>query len=181
MALALASRYARALADVVLDPSAGMEPRAAAAELRKFDELLSDTPQLQNALLSPAITPARKRHVVGRICEILGTPRVIRNFLFVVISHRRIALLDEIRRAFQSLLDDRLGMAEAAVASARELSAEQREAVGAQLSRLTGKKVRCVFSVEEPLLGGLAARIGSTVYDGSVRGQLARLRRSLME
>jgi len=181
MALALASRYARALADVVLDPFTGVEPQTAAAELRKFDELLSGTPQLRTALLSPAIAPARKRDVVGRVCEMLGSPRVIRNFIFVVINHRRIGLLSEIGEAFQALLDERLGMVEAAVASSRELAAEHREAVASQLSRLTGKKVRCNFSVEEPLIGGLTARIGSTIYDGSVRGQLARLRRSLME
>lgn len=158
-----------------------MDPQSAASELRKFEELLAGSPQLRSALLSPAIAPARKRDVVGRLCETLGTPRIIRNFLFVVISHRRISLLGEIRQAFQSLLDERLGMVEASVRSARELTAGQRDALVAQLSRLTGKKVRCNFSIEEPLIGGLTARIGSTIYDGSVRGQLARLRRSLVE
>jgi len=181
MALAIASRYARALADVVLDPSAGTDPQAACGGLATFAELLAGSAELRSALHSPAVAPARKRDVVSRICEVVGAPTVIRNFLFVVINHRRLDLLDEIRRAFQVLLDEHLGMVQARVASARELTAEQRDAVAAQLSRLTGRKVRCDYRVEPALVGGLTARIGSTIYDGSVRGQLARLRRSLMD
>jgi F-type H+-transporting ATPase subunit delta len=181
MALALASRYARALADLVLDPSAGMDPQAAVNELHRFESAFSSAPLLRNVMLSPAVSPARKRAVIARLAEMLGTSRLIRNFLYVVINHRRTSILPEIREALQALLDERLGMVEAGVASARELTEEQRSIVSAQLARLTGKKVRCRFSVKEPLLGGVTARIGSTIYDGSVRGQLARLRQILMD
>ncbi len=167
--------------DVVTNPSAGVDPQAAAAELQEFDTLLSGAPPLRNALLSPAVTPARKRAVVGRLAGAMGTSRTVRNFVMVVVNHRRTEMLPEIRQAFQTLLDERLGLVEAAVSSARELTPEQREAVAGRLSRLTGRKVRCRFAVEDGLIGGLTARIGSTIYDGSVRGQLARLRRSLVE
>lgn len=181
MALALASRYARALADLVLDPSAGMDPREAMTELQAFEMAVAGAPDLRSVLLSPAVSPGRKRTLIERLSGMLGTSPLLRNFLCVVINHRRITLLHEIREALQMLLDERLGLARADVGSARELTGEQRSSVEAQLARLTGKRVRCRFSVEESLLGGVTARIGSTIYDGSVRGQLERLRRRLVE
>jgi len=73
------------------------------------------------------------------------------------------------------IIDERLGYARAEVASARELTETQRTALNAQLERLTGKRIRMRFQVDESLIGGVVARIGSTVYDGSLRGQLASL------
>jgi F-type H+-transporting ATPase subunit delta len=90
-------------------------------------------------------------------------------------------MLGEIRQAFRAVVDERMGAVEAGVASARELTGEQGDRVTARLSRLTGKRVRCKFSVDESLIGGMVARIGSTIYDGSVRGQLEALRRRLTE
>jgi F-type H+-transporting ATPase subunit delta len=107
--------------------------------------------------------------------------RLVRNFLYVVIDHRRTPLLGEIRDAFQAVVDERLGVRRAEVVSARELDDLERERVSAQLSRLTGKRVLCRFALDTRLIGGLTARIGSTIYDGSVRGQLEVLRRRLAE
>jgi F-type H+-transporting ATPase subunit delta len=181
MALAVASRYARALADLVLDPSRRMDPQAVIGELEVFENALSVSKELRNVMLSPAVTPPRKRAVIERLAEVAGTSRLVRNFLYVVIGHRRVALLPEIRRAFQSAVDQRLGVVEAQIISARDLVEDHRTAVCDQLVRMTHKKVRCRFSVDENLIGGVMARIGSTIYDGSVRGQLDVLRRKLME
>jgi len=90
-------------------------------------------------------------------------------------------MLAEIREAFQALIDERTGAAEAEVKAARELAPAERESIALSLGRMTGKRVRCKFSVEESLIGGLLTRIGSTIYDGSVRGQLGALGRRLAE
>lgn len=181
MALAVAARYARALADLALAPASGLEPQAVVRQMKAFEEELAHLADLRNMLLSPAVQPPRKRAVVKRISEMLGVSRLVTNFLCLVIDRRRIAILPEIREAFQAILDERLGLAAAEVVSALELTGEQRDAIAAQLARMTGKDVRCSFSVDGALLGGAVARVGSTVYDGSVRGQLEGLRRRLVE
>lgn len=176
---ALASRYASALVDVVTDPKLGVDPHLVLRELRGFEEVFAGSAELRNALTSPSVPPARKRAVVGRIGEKLGVSRIARNFLFVLTDHRRIATLAEVLEAFDLLLDERLGFSRAEVSSARELDQRQRDAVSLQLERITGKKVRMRFAVDRELVGGLVARIGSTVYDGSVRGQLQTLGKRL--
>jgi len=181
MALAVASRYARALADLVLDPAGGLPPERAIAELAAFEQLVGGSGDLRNVLLSPAVSPARKRAVVARLAGQLETSRLVRNFLYVIMDHRRTAMLAEIGEAFQSLIDERTGAAEADVTAARELTPAERESVAMRLGSMTGKRVRCKFSVEESLIGGLLTRIGSTIYDGSVRGQLGALGRRLAE
>lgn len=176
---ALASRYANALVDVVTDPKLGVDPHLVLSELRGFEEVFAGSAELRNALTSPSVPPARKRAVVGRIGEKLGISRIARNFLFVLTDHRRIATLAEVLEAFDLLLDERLGFSRAEVSSARELDQRQRDAVSLQLERITGKKVRMRFAVDREFVGGLVARIGSTVYDGSVRGQLQALGKRL--
>ncbi|MCU1232349.1 MAG: synthase delta subunit [Candidatus Solibacter sp.] len=176
---AVATRYAKALADVVSPAASAIRPENALAELRAFEGVLSESVELKNALTSPAVPVARKRAVVGRIGDQLGVSRIVRNFLFVLIDHRRIASLTEILHSFESVIDERLGFARADVSSARELSEAQRTALNAQLTQLTGKQIRTRFAVDEALIGGIVARIGSTVYDGSVRGQLQTLGRRL--
>jgi F-type H+-transporting ATPase subunit delta len=116
---------------------------------------------------------------VERVAGVLGLSRITRNFLFVLVDHRRIASLATIIHSFELIVDERLGFARAEVASAGEMNDEQRAALNAQLERLTGKRVRTRYAVDGALIGGAVARIGSTVYDGSVRGELESLKRRL--
>jgi len=176
---ALASRYASALVDVATGPKSGLDPKQVLQELRSFEQVCASSAELRNALSTPSVPPARKRAVIGAIGGKLGISRIARNFLFVLSDHRRMALLPEILEAFDLLLDERLGFVRAEISSARDLDQRQREAVSHELERLTGKKVRPRFAVDRELLGGLVARIGSTVYDGSVRGQLQALGKRL--
>jgi F-type H+-transporting ATPase subunit delta len=162
-----------------MDPASRVDPQKLLRELRSFEATFESSSELRNALISPAVPPARKRAVAGRIGEMLGVSRTARNFLFVLSDHRRIAMLPEMLEAFELLLDERLGFIRAEVSSAQELDQPHRDAVARELERLTGKKVRMRFAVDGSLLGGLVARIGSTVYDGSVRGQLAALGKCL--
>ena len=176
---AVNTRYANALADVVTAGGSPISPPDAVSELRAFEAALAASTELQNALVTPAVPAGRKRAVVGRIAEILKLSRISRNFLYVLIDHRRIAALSGIIDSFELIVDERLGFARAEVAAAREMTEPQRAALTSVLERLTGRRIRSRFAVDESLIGGVVARIGSTVYDGSVRGQLASLGRRL--
>jgi len=177
---AAATRYANALADVVTAAGSALPPPNAVAELRAFESALR-SPALRNALITPAVPPARKRAVISRVADVLGLSRITRNLLFVLTDHRRIAALSDVVSAFEQILDERLGFARAQVASAREMGEKQRAALTAALEKTSGKRIRAQFAVDPSLIGGVVARIGSTVYDGSVRGRLERLREALTE
>jgi F-type H+-transporting ATPase subunit delta len=176
---AVATRYANALADVVTSGASATGAEAVLAELRAFQSTLSTSAELQNALTSPAVPPSRKRAVVAKLGDILKLSRVTRNLLFVLIDHRRLASLTDIIQSFETVADERLGFARAEISSARELSEPQRSKLNSQLEQLTGKRIRARYATDESLIGGVVARIGSTVYDGSVRGQLETLGRRL--
>jgi F-type H+-transporting ATPase subunit delta len=181
MSQAVASRYARAMADLVFDPARGLDPETVAGELAAFEQALAGSVELRNALLSPAVRPPLKRAVVARLAGEARLSRLVTNLIYVLIDHRRTALLAEILQAFRAIIDERAGAVEARVWAARELTSGQRGQVATRLGLLTGKKVRCKFAVDDNIIGGMLARIGSTVYDGSVRGQLEALRRTLTE
>jgi F-type H+-transporting ATPase subunit delta len=176
---ALATRYANALADVVTTGAPGLNAETVASELHSFEAVLRASAELREVLTSPAVPPGRKRVVVGKIVDRLMLARITRNFLFVLIDHRRILLLSEIIHSFEIVSDERLGFARADVTSARELAEHQRKLLSLQLERITGKRIRARYSVDDALIGGVVARIGSTVYDGSVRGQLDSLGKRL--
>ena len=173
----VATRYGRALADVVV--SANIDGSVVLKALRQVEELIEGSAELRGALQSPAVSPARKRAVTQRIIAPMDLPEKVRNFVNVLIDHRRAKDLPSIVDAFEQLLDERLGYVAADVRSAKELTESQRSALESQLSRLSGKKARSKFSIDPALIGGVVARVGSTVYDGSVRGQLERLRTKL--
>jgi F-type H+-transporting ATPase subunit delta len=179
MASAVAYRYAQALVDIVMAFGSALKPEDAAAQLRAVEALIWESSDLRTALETPAIPTSRKRAVMGKLLERTGASSLIRNFIFVVIEHRRIALISDIREAFELKLDERLGLVRAEVSSAAPLSAAQTAGLEAELSRLTGKRMRLRFDVDPSLVGGVLARIGSTVYDGSVRGELRELGKKL--
>ena len=176
---AVAFRYARALADLVTQPGSGLEPGRAVAELEAFAAAVAGSRSFAHVLLSPAVPPPRKRALIGRLAGTLGLSGLLKRFLFVLVDHRRVGLLDDIREAFETELDARRGLVRVEVASARELTGAQRAALERELAGLTGKQPRLMFRLDPGLIGGLVARVGSTVYDGSVRGQLAALRQRL--
>jgi F-type H+-transporting ATPase subunit delta len=173
-------RYARALMEVVTSASMKMDPAQALEELRSISEMVAESSDLRNALLSPAVSVPRKRAVVARLLQPFGASRAVRNFLFVVLDHRRIGELPSIVEAFGALLDERLGYVRAAVASAHLLTDAQKGKLEAELSRLSGKRAKLAFVIDPALIGGVVARLGSRVYDGSVRGQLEKLRIKLV-
>jgi F-type H+-transporting ATPase subunit delta len=110
----------------------------------------------------------------------MGASRTLRNYLFVIIDQRRAGMLQEIEQAFSRLLDARQGITQAAVTSATELTPQERAELAEALVKLTGEKVQAQFKTDAALIGGAVVRIGSTIYDGSVRTQLERLRAKMI-
>ena len=176
---AVVNRYANALVDVVVSSSSQIDPALAVSQLRSFEAAVKSAPELNIVLASPAVSAARKRQVIRRVGEALGLERIILNFLLVLSDHRRAHALSEMIQAFNVLVDERLGFLHAEVVSATELTEEQRGRLSAELTKLAASQVRMRFTVDPDLIGGVTARVGSKVYDGSVRGQLAILRQRL--
>ena len=175
----VAARYANALADVVTEPGSPVKPPKALEELRSFEAALGESHALREVLVTPAVPGSRKKAVVDRIAEKLRISRIIRNFLFVLVDHRRTGLLVGIVQALELVLDERMGFARAEILAPTELTEPQHVALRVELERLTGKRIRSHFTIDHALLGGVIARIGSTIYDGSVRGRLESLERRL--
>jgi F-type H+-transporting ATPase subunit delta len=175
----IVNRYAHALADVIVAPGSEISPADAVAQLRSFYASAAAVPQLQIVLASPAVSTARKRTVIRSVASSLGQSRIVINFLLVLSDRRRWAALHEVIEALDAVLDNYLGYERAEVKSAFALSDSQREEITHELARIAGRKVRLSVAVDPELIGGVTARVGSTVYDGSVRGSLAKMRQSL--
>ena len=177
---AVVTRYANALADVVMGGAGvGIKPGDAVAQLQAFARLVQESADLRNSLTSPSVSLARKRAVISRIVEAQGASRVVRNFLLVLSDHRRLHVLTEVSSAFAIVIDERLGFARAEIQSALPLRPQQQDALVLEISQLTGKNVRPTYAVKPELVGGVVVNVGSKVYDGSVRGQLAAIARLL--
>jgi F-type H+-transporting ATPase subunit delta len=173
--------YARAFADVVMTGSSHLDPARALQELQAFEALLKESDQLRRVLENPSIPGDRKRAVLDAITARLGTTRQVRNFVAVVTDHHRLPLFSDILKELEQVLDERQGFAEAQVSSARQMSDPERRMLEAEVARMTGKKVRARYTEDASLLGGAVVQVGSTIYDGSVKGQLEKIREQLVE
>jgi len=164
--------YATALADVAV---ASGHAETLREEVRSFAGLAAQSADLRNFLASPAILRAAKHDLLEKLVTHTGGSKELRNFLFVLVDHHRTALVGEIAKEFETVLLRRLGVAEAGVTSARELSETQKQKLAGTLETVTGKKIEARYTVDPTLVGGLVVRIGSTIYDGSVRAQLEQM------
>ena len=173
----VANTYARAFADVVL--SAHLNADRSIAELRTIAQLLDESSDLRRVWGNPAVPAEQKRRVLDVIAERDGISKQVRNLAAVLIDHRRVHFLEPIIAQLEKELDARLGFAEADITSARPLGDAEKREFEAQVGKLTGKKVRARYGQDESLLGGAVVRVGSTIYDGSVKGQLERLREAI--
>jgi F-type H+-transporting ATPase subunit delta len=177
---AVSSRYARALAEVIA--KAKLDPTAAVSQLHAFAEAFQASRQLREVWESPAIAADQKLKVLDALAaKAEVTARQLRNFIAVLIHQDRIALLPEIAVQVERELNARGGRIDADIVSARELTQDQKTALLAEIARLTGKTVLPRYATDKGLIGGVTVRVGSTIYDGSVRGQLQRMRRQLIE
>ncbi len=173
----VASTYSRAFADVVM--SKHLDADRSVAELRMIASLLDESSVLRRVWENPAIPADQKRRVLDVIAQRDGISTQVRNLVAVLIDHRRTHFLDPIILQLVKELDARLGFAEAEITSTRALGDAEKREFEAQVGKLTGKKVRAHYGQDASLLGGAVLRIGSTIYDGSVKGQLERIREEI--
>jgi F-type H+-transporting ATPase subunit delta len=169
--------YARAFAEAVLD--SGADATQTLKEAQALTQLVASSKDLRAVWETPSILAEQKRAVLDAIVAEEGISSIVRNFVAVLIDHRRINFLAPIVKQFEVELDHRLGFAEAEITSARELSDTERRSLESQVAALTGKKVRAKYLRDPSILGGAVIKVGSTIYDGSVNGQLERLRGQL--
>jgi len=170
--------YARAFADVVV--ASKLDPARLLQELRDVEALLAASDPLRRVLENPSIPGDRKRAVLDGIVQRMGMTRQVRNFVAVVTDHRRLSLFSDIRRQVEQELNERFGFADAEVSSARDLSDPEKKLLEAEITKLTGKRVRARYVHDTTLLGGAVVKVGSTIYDGSVKGQLEKIREQLV-
>ena len=176
MPMAVANRYASALADVV---GPGGDYRKVLQELQDFAAAYRESLELRQVFESPAATSAQKVRVLEAIeARLAGSPLTM-IFLRVLLVNYRMPLIEEVVQAFHSIANDRMGVVQVIISSASHLAEAERESVASRFRELTGKQVELEFRIDSELLGGIRAQIGNTVYDGSVRGNLARIREQL--
>jgi F-type H+-transporting ATPase subunit delta len=175
---AFVARYANAFADVVT--AAKLDTAAIDARLQDFLATWEGSPELREFFENPAIPVVEKIAILDKLNAKLGMQKELRNLIAVLISHDRIASVAEVAKAYRTLLQEQLGIRPAEIVTARELDEKERQALTAEVAKLAGSKIDASFKLDSSLLGGAVVRIGSTVYDGSVRGRLDRLKEALM-
>jgi F-type H+-transporting ATPase subunit delta len=173
-----AARYARALADVVLD--AKLNTAEVEQQLEDFAATFAGSKDLKEVLLNPSISAQKRVAILDKINGRVGCGPQVRNFLAVLIRHERLGALAEILEEYRQEMNRRLSISDAEVVTARPLEDQERAKLEGQVSALAGNRVNATFREDKSLIGGAIVRIGSTIYDGSVRGRLERLKERLV-
>ena len=172
-------RYAHALDEVVIANNLSRE--AVKAQLQDFAATLGESAGLREVLENPSIPGDQKLRLLDALASRLGMNRTVRNFVAIIIEHLRLGELPQILEAYLQRADRDGGVAEAEVTSARPLDAAGKRTLEESIARLTGGSlVRAVYREDPALLGGAVIRLGSTVYDGSVRGQLEQMKQRMV-
>jgi F-type H+-transporting ATPase subunit delta len=174
----LSLRYAHAFASVVA--SSHLDTAAAQQQLHDFSETFAGSRELREVLMNPSIQNDQKLKVLDAISGRIGMFPQVRNFLAVIMEHQRLNELDEILTEYHAVSDEQANLAEAEITSAHPLNDQDRAELEAQVGKLAGGRVRTTYHQDATLLGGAVVRIGSTVYDGSIRTQLQQLKQRLV-
>ena len=172
-----ASRYARALLDVATAESAALD--AIARELDEFIAFMTQQPVLEGLLLNPAVPAPRKRAAMEQITRTSGLTPIVSKVLILLADRDRLGLLKDVSAIYRNLLAERQNVVHAELTSAEPLSSDRVQAVEQRLAAMTGKRVSMTTRVDEDIIGGIVARVGSTVYDASIATQLKKIRERL--
>jgi F-type H+-transporting ATPase subunit delta len=174
---AFVARYAAAFADVVTD--AKLDTASVDRQLSDFLATWDGSAPLREVFLNPAIAETQKIAILDKLNAKMGLAKQVRNLLAVLIRNDRIGHVGEVAAAYRRILQEQMGIHPAEITTARELSQNERDALATEVGKLAGGKVDASFKLDKSILGGAMVRIGSTVYDGSVRGRLERLKEVL--
>ena len=168
----VARRYASALADVVIERR---EEREVQKEIDLWASTIDSNPQLKEVFANPTVAYESKRKVLEELISRTRVRETTASFLRVLLRNQRLAQLPEVATRFGQVLDERAGVVAAEITTARPIPEELKSALHDTLASATGRTVRLTFATDEAIIGGLVARIGSTVFDGSVENNLERL------
>ena len=168
----VARRYATALADVAIERR---EEREVQNELDRWAEMIEAYPQLKEVFANPTIVYDHKRKVLEELISRAHVRETTASFLRVLLKNQRLSQLREVVARYGQVLDERGGIVAAHVTTARPIPQDLQNSLHDTLVAATGRKVRLSFATDETIIGGLVARIGSTIFDGSVQSQLDRL------
>jgi F-type H+-transporting ATPase subunit delta len=174
---AFAARYASAFLDVIT--AAKLDTAAIDQQLTDFLGTWDGSLELRSFFTNPAVPALQKVGFLDKLNEKLGLRKELRNLLAVLIDNDRIGAVAEVAQAYRRLLQNQLGIRQAEIVTARELTTEERTSLVAEIGKLAGSQIEASFKLDAAILGGTVVRIGSTVYDGSVRGRLDRLKEAL--
>lgn len=175
---AFVSRYARAFLDVVT--AEHLDTAAIDRQLADFEATWEGSAELRAFFENPSVPAAQKVAFLDTLNTKLGLLKQLRNLLAVLIDNDRIAQVHEVAAAYRAELQERLGIRQAEIVTARELSADERNALLVGVGKMAGSRIEADFTLDRSIIGGAIVRIGSTVYDGSVRGRLQRLKEVLI-
>jgi F-type H+-transporting ATPase subunit delta len=175
---AFVARYASAFLDVVT--SAKLDTAAIDRQIGDFIATWDGSSELREFFMNPAVPAIQKVGILDKLNAKLGLQKELRNLLAVLIDNGRIAHVSEVVQVYRKLLQEQLGIRQAEIVTARELSEQERNALLTDIGKLAGSRIEASFKLDKSILGGTVVRIGSTVYDGSVRGRLARLKEALV-
>ena len=173
----VARRYATALADIVTKTE---ETNSVQTELKTWENMINTNGDLQTAFGNPVISQVNKEKVLENLIDKTQPTKTTANFLRILLRNNRLTEIGEINEKFSSVLEERSGAVSAQITSARSLSEAEKAEMQMNLSKLTGKTVSLNFETDETLIGGVVTRIGSSVYDGSVKTQLAELKHQMI-
>jgi F-type H+-transporting ATPase subunit delta len=172
-----AGRYARALLDVATKESADLD--RIARELDDFYTFVRQQPALERLMLNPAVPAPRKRAAMEQITKLSNLTPVVAKLLVLLADRDRLALLKDLAAMYHDLLAERQNVVRAEVTSAEPLSPQRLQALETKLAAVTGKQVSMTTKVNKDIIGGVVARVGSTVYDASIATQLKKIRNRL--
>ncbi len=172
----VARRYARALLSLGIEDG---RFEAYGEELSRLEAAFQESEALRELWQNPAHEREERLRAVAGLKEPLALSPLVANLLGLLVERQRAADLPLVAQAYRSMVDERVGKVRATVTSARALPPAEAARVEQALGRITGKQVSLETRVDQALVGGVVAQVGSTVFDGSVRTQLDRLRATL--
>jgi len=174
----LATRYSRALLGALATPA---EQNLADEFLAALSQSMTQNTELRGFLLDPASSASAKKSLLTSLCAARNIPDRVKTFLEMIVDNARLANLPSIAEVFHLERESGQGMVSATLTAAAPLTPELKARAAAALEKLSGRKVNLTIEIDPGLLGGAVTQVGSMVYDGSLKTQLARLRRTMGE
>jgi len=175
---AILGRYARSLAEVVFERN--VETKVT-EDLATFHEIFRAVPELLEVFHSPAVARDSKEKLVGELMTRYPVHPVTSNFLRTLLQHNRLRYFEQIRYGYLKSVNESKGIVSAQVTAAVPLSDDELKTLADRLAGITGKRVNVELTTDAGLMGGIVVQMGSTIFDGSIRTQLAEIKRRLAE